>query len=117
MPLISASRCAGASTDRIQSIYIVTADVHVRDGLYDTQLGVSCKVMATAGGTLRCVPDGATSTSSYYWSDASCTVPLVVSFPNPAPADAVDLDAADVPTGYRTVGAEYQGRCSGPTQL
>ena len=109
MPLISASRCPGASTDRIQSIYIGTTNVHVRDGLYDTQLGVSCKVMATAGGTLRCVPETAASTWTYAWADASCTVPLVEPFPNPVPAYALDLDAAGVPTGYRKVGAEYTG--------
>ena len=109
MPLISASRCPGSWTNRIRSVYLATADVHVRDGLYDTQLGVSCNVMATAGGALRCVPDGPHGTGAYYWADASYTVPLLAPYDVPLPAYAVDLDAAGVPTGYRTVGDEYTG--------
>lgn len=51
--------------------------------LYDTALQVSCAVVATADGKLRCIPD---EVERLEFGDAACTRPIVSSMSTAAPA-------------------------------
>jgi hypothetical protein len=79
------------------------------NGVYDSQLGIDCFYMKASDGALRCLPLNS-GTISFFYSDATCTQPLIRVASCATPQFAATYNACGMSMSYYLVGALYSGQ-------